>query len=42
MNKPQPYLNEVVKKDLNDLEIEAQLTKVMTENKPSNGERLVE
>ncbi|HZK86061.1 MAG TPA: ATP-binding protein [Desulfosporosinus sp.] len=35
MDRPQPYLNEDVEKDLNDLEIEAQLTKVMQEKKPS-------
>lgn len=35
MDRPQPYLNEDVEKDLNDLEIEAQLTKVMEEKKPS-------
>lgn len=35
MNRPQPYLPENVKKDLNDLGVEAQLTKVMEEKKPS-------
>ncbi|MHB8077153.1 HAMP domain-containing sensor histidine kinase [Desulfosporosinus fructosivorans] len=35
MDRPQPYLNEDVEKDLNGLEIEAQLTKVMEEKKPS-------
>lgn len=35
MNSPDPYLNEDVKKDLNNLGIESQLTKVMEEKKPS-------
>ena len=35
MNRPHPYLNEDVQKDLNDLDIEAQLTEVMEEKKPS-------
>ena len=35
MNRPHPYLNEDVEKDLNNLEIEAQLIKVMEEKKPS-------
>ena len=35
MNRPHPYLNEDVEKDLNDLEIEAQITKVMEEKKSS-------
>ena len=35
MNRPHPYLNEDVEKDLNDLEIEAQNTKVMEEKKSS-------
>jgi two-component system sensor histidine kinase ResE len=35
MNRPQPYLPEDVKKDLNNLGVEAQLTKVMAEKKPS-------
>ncbi len=35
MNSPDPYLNEDVKKDLNILGSEAQLTKVMEEKKPS-------
>lgn len=35
MNRPQPYLNEAVEKDLNNLGVEAQLTKVMEEKKPS-------
>jgi len=33
MNRPDPYLNEDVKKDLNHLEVEAQLIKVMEEKK---------
>lgn len=35
MNRPQPYLNENIEKDLNNLEIVVQLTKVMEEKKPS-------
>jgi len=35
MNRPDPYLNEDVKKDLNNLGIEVQLTKVMEEKKSS-------
>ena len=35
MNRPHPYLNEDVKKDLNNLGVEAQLTKVMEEKKSS-------
>jgi len=35
MNRPHPYLNEDVEKDLNNLEIEAQLIRVMEEKKPS-------
>ena len=35
MNRPQPYLNEDMEKDLNNLEIEALLAKVMEEKKPS-------
>jgi len=35
MNRPHPYLNEDVKKDLNNLGVEAQLTNVMEEKKPS-------
>lgn len=35
MNRPHPYLSEDVKKDLNNLGVEAQLTKVMEEKKPS-------
>jgi Signal transduction histidine kinase len=35
MNRPQPYLPEDIKKDLNNLGVEAQLTKVMAEKKPS-------
>lgn len=35
MNRPHPYLNEAVKKDLNNLGVEAHLTKVMEEKKPS-------
>ncbi|MDR3583904.1 MAG: ATP-binding protein [Desulfosporosinus sp.] len=35
MNRPNPYLSEDIKIDLNKLEIEAQLTKVMEEKKPS-------
>jgi len=36
MDRPQPYLNEDVEKDLKDLNIEAHLTKVMEEKKPSH------
>lgn len=35
MNRPQPYLVEAVEKDLNSLEIEAQLTRVMEDKKPA-------
>jgi signal transduction histidine kinase len=35
MNRPDPYLNEDVKKDLNNLDVETQLTKVMEEKMPS-------
>ena len=35
MNRPQPYLIEAVEKDLNKLEIEAQLTRVMIDKNPS-------
>ena len=35
MDRPQPYLNEDVEKDLKDLEIQAQLTKVMEEKASS-------
>ncbi|HEY8909402.1 MAG TPA: ATP-binding protein [Desulfosporosinus sp.] len=35
MNRPQPYLKEDMEKDLNALEIEVQLTKVMEDKKPS-------
>ncbi|AFQ45794.1 sensor histidine kinase [Desulfosporosinus meridiei] len=35
MNRPHPYLNEDIEKDLNDLKIEAQLTKVTEEKKTS-------
>ena len=35
MNRPQPYLHEDVKKDLVNLGVEAQLTKVMEEKEPS-------
>ncbi|WP_298202573.1 ATP-binding protein [Desulfosporosinus sp.] len=35
MNRPQPYLIEAVEKDLNQLEIEAQLARVMEDKKPS-------
>jgi two-component system sensor histidine kinase ResE len=35
MDRPQPYLPEDAKKDLNDLGVEAQLIKVMEEKKPS-------
>ncbi|SDG18279.1 ATP-binding protein [Desulfosporosinus hippei] len=35
MSRPHPYLNEDIEKDLNELEIEAQLTKVMEEKKTS-------
>ncbi|WP_075363817.1 HAMP domain-containing histidine kinase [Desulfosporosinus metallidurans] len=35
MNRPQPYLIEAVEKDLNNLEIEVQLTMVMEDKKPS-------
>ncbi|MHB8126127.1 MAG: ATP-binding protein [Desulfitobacteriaceae bacterium] len=34
MNRPHPYLHEDMKKDLNNLGVEAQLTKVMEEKKP--------
>lgn len=34
MDRPQPYLNEDVEKDLKELDIEAQLIKVMEEKKP--------
>jgi two-component system sensor histidine kinase ResE len=35
MNRPQPYLHEDVKRDLVNLGVEAQLTKVMEEKQPS-------
>lgn len=35
MNRPHPYLKEDVKEDLNNLGVEAQLTKAMEEKKPS-------
>ncbi|MHB8076780.1 HAMP domain-containing sensor histidine kinase [Desulfosporosinus fructosivorans] len=35
MNRPQPYLIEAVERDLNNLEIEAQLTRVMEDKTPS-------
>ncbi|MDO0824705.1 sensor histidine kinase [Desulfosporosinus nitroreducens] len=35
MNRPQPYLIEAVEKDLNSLEIEVQLTRVMEDKKPA-------
>jgi len=35
MNRPQPYLVEAVEKDLNKLEIEAQLTRIMIDKNPS-------
>ncbi|MCO1602348.1 HAMP domain-containing sensor histidine kinase [Desulfosporosinus nitroreducens] len=35
MNRPQPYLIEAVEEDLNSLEIEAQLTRVMEDKKPA-------
>ncbi|MDP4160826.1 MAG: ATP-binding protein [Bacillota bacterium] len=35
MNRPQPYLTEDIKKDLNHLEIEAQLIRVIEEKKPA-------
>ena len=35
MNRPQPYLIEAVEKDLNEFEIETQLTRVMEDKKPS-------
>jgi two-component system sensor histidine kinase ResE len=35
MSRPQPYLVEAVEKDFNSLEIEAQLTRVMEDKKPS-------
>lgn len=35
MNRPQPYLVEAVEEDLNSLEIEAQLTRVMEDKKPA-------
>jgi len=35
MNRPHPYLHEDLAKDLNNLDIEVQLTKVMEEKKPS-------